>query len=344
MEGTDRQLEEARAYLHENAGVRQAVGAGAGDNLEPSHLGAGEHNLNYRFQVPGGGKFVLRVNVATQPFHDNQVAYEFAALRALEPSGCTPKPVYLDDSPAALGHGVLVESFCEGRELDFEHLQPGDLQRAARLMANVHAVPVPPDCPLHQPHDPLHELFRECIARFDVYRSSAFEDARITQWAERFIAAAERELDSSARRRAGGGVHIVNTEPLPSHFLIAGDAGAFIDWERPLVGEVAQDVAYFVAPTTTFWDSDHLMSSSEADRVVSLYWDAVGGRFAYDDFDERFRAYRVMTALRSITWCCRALVTYGQGGVHRTEKTMRKLPVYLSDDFLHYVAESCFTR
>lgn len=338
-------LEHIREYLAGNTELRQAIGAGPGTELVPRHLGEGEHNLNYRFVEPASGRtYILRVNVATQPFHKNQVAYEYAALEALESSGCTPKPIYLDDSSAAPGKGALVESFCEGRQLDFDHLQPGDLECATRLMAEVHAVPVSVDCPLFRPSDPLRNLFDECVQRFEVYRSSAFEQPRLTRWCERFIGAAEQTLATSPA--PDDCTHIINTETLPSHFLVTSanspGKGAFVDWERPIIGEVAQDVAYFTAPTTTFWDSDYLFPASQAESVVESYWRVVDGRFPRGNFDERFRAFRAMTALRSVTWCCRALIQYSQPGAHKTEKTERKLPVYLSDDFMHLLMEECF--
>ena len=347
-------------YLGANEALRAAVGASSSTQLVLQRIGEGEHNLNYRFDVPEGGSYVLRVNVASQPFHDDQVAYEFAALQALASSGCTPEPVYLDNSATAPGKGALVIGFCEGDQLDFDNLRPGDVRCAVQMMANVHAVRVSEDCPLHRPTDPLRALYEECLQRFKVYRASAFEDTRITRWAELFIAKAGEALSEPAA--PVDGLHIVNTETLPSHFLIsetaAADAassapgesgafcvapGSFVDWERPIIGEVAQDVAYFVSPTTTFWDSEFLFPSDEVQDVVEDYWRAVDGRFTRDGFDERFRAWRMMTALRSTTWCCRALTVYHAGSAaHQTEKTARKLPVYLSDDFMSLVAAECF--
>ena len=350
--------EAAAAYLRDNAALRAAVGAPQGCVLEPRDLGMGEHNVNYRFDVPGNGRsFVLRVNVATQPFHDDQVAYEFAALQALEPSGCTPKPFYLDNSPAALGEGAMVIQFCEGDQLDFDNVRPGDVRCAVQMMANVHAVHVFDDCPLFRPADPLHALFEECLQRYRVYRASAFEDARVTAWADRFIAATGQALDDL--RAPMVQAHIVNTETLPSHFLIPAraaheaaksDAGAFcekpgsfIDWERPVIGEVAQDVAFFTSPTSTFWDSEYRFSLDCVGDTVEAYWRAVDGRFERGDFDQRFHCWRMMTALRSTTWCCRALTVYHGGSqTHQTEKTAHKLPVYLSDDFMEMLARECF--
>ena len=335
-------------YLNENASLKRAVGIDEHAELRPRHLGQGEHNLNYRFDDPATGRaFVLRVNVASQPFHENQVAYEFGALRALAPCGRTPQPLYLDDGPEAPGKGAMVISFCEGRQLDFDNLKPGDLENAIQLMADVHAVPIENNCSIHRPTDPLGELFNECAARFELYRTSVFEDARVTKWAERFMRHARRALDEAPPTTTNG--RIVNTETLPSHFLLPekpgspdADPGYFIDWERPIIGEVAQDVAYFCAPTTTYWDSEFLFPASEVESLVERYWQAVDGRFARDGFDARLGAWQMMTALRSVTWCCKALVTYGSGNEHTTEKTAVKLPIYLSDDFMNMLAANCF--
>ena len=111
MDFSDGNIQQARDYLANNVALREAVGAGSGDALEPIPLGMGEHNLNYSFEVPSSNKrYVLRINVSRQPFHEDQVGYEFAALQALAASGRTPMPVYLDNSPTAPAEGALVES------------------------------------------------------------------------------------------------------------------------------------------------------------------------------------------------------------------------------------------
>ena len=339
-------LAQAAAYLKGNGGLRRALGIADGASLDPIPLGMGEHNQNYLFANPATGQqFVLRINMVRQPFHENQVAYEFGALRALQISGCTPAPLYLDDSASAPGKGAMVIGFCPGKELDFDHLNPGDLKRTAALMADVHAVPVTESCTVYHPVDALRQLYDECADRFRVYRASAYEDARITRWAEKFLRAGQDALDAPCPMQDQA--HIINTEPLPSHFLLPenpAERGYFIDWERPIVGEVAQDVAYFTSPTTTFWDSEYLFTREDAQAFVEMYWQAVDGRFPRGSFDARFRAWRMMTALRSVTWCCKALVRYGAQGVdYRTDKTLRKLPIYLSDDFMDMTARACLS-
>lgn len=322
------------------------MGIAADVALGPHPLGAGEHNENYWFEDPETRRrFVLRVNVVPQPFHDDQVAYEYEALKTVEPCGHAPKALYVDGSRTLIDHGAMVISFCEGQELDFDALRKGDLQRCVQLMADIHAVEVKADCRLFKPADPLRELFDECMQRYEIYRRSGFADERINTWADAFVAAARTQMESSTPFDTN---HVINTETLPSHFLLPHEIdspkfGYFVDWERPIIGEVAQDIAYFVSPTTTFWDSEYLMPASQSLELVEEYWAAVSGRFERKGFDERFRAWRMMTALRSTMWCCKShALQRMHPEAYMTDKAAQKLPIYLSDEFMERIGHDCF--
>lgn len=335
----------AAHYVNECCALKRALGAAPDDEILLVPLGEGEHNVNFKMTVPAlreQGPFVLRVNVLTQPFHACQVRYEYDALCAVAPSGCTPAPLFVDSTAEAPGKGVLVEAFCPGRQLDFDALLPDDLARCANIMAAYHAVPAPEDCALYRPADPLRTLFEECLERFRVYRTSAFEDARITRWTDEFC-----RLSSKAIEEAGGAAdapRIVNTETLASHFLLPeeGASGWFVDWERPILGEVAQDLAFFLAPTTTFWDSGFLFPAHDVPAFLEQYWSAVNGRFTCGSFEARFPAWMKVSVLRAVAWCCKALIRYGGSTEHRTSKAAAKIPVYLSDEFLEMLLTECF--
>ncbi len=345
------ELERARAYLRGNVALREALGIGPDAELSCSALGAGEHNDNYVFSAASSPvRYVLRVNVAPQPFHADQVAYEEAALHALAESGRVPRVLYRDSSPDAPGAGVLVISFCAGQMLDFDALRPGDLRCAAKIMADIHAVPVDAACLLHRPENSRRELFDECMARYEVYRTSGHADTRISRRAEQLACRARALVDAAPAPDTPPS--IVNTETLSAHFLIpkasadaaaaadlrapfAGDPGSFVDWERPLVGDPAQDLAYFTAPTTTFWDSERFLSAQEEADFIECYWREMDGRIPRGNFEERYPAWRALTALRSTTWCCKAWAQCaGRPESHPSAKAREKLSAYLSDDFL----------
>lgn len=341
----------AAAYLECNRQLRDALGIGHDERLVAHHLGMGEHNLNYWFENPvSRERFVLRINVTKQPFHDNQVRYEFDALKALEFSGRTPKPLYLDDSPQAPCEGAMVIGFCEGEQLDFDNLLPGDLDRAAHIMADIHSVAIPSNCKLYRPIDPIRKLFNECFSRYEMYARSGFADPEVSRRMERFVRITQRCVDETEFNPAQA--RIVNTETLASHFLLPSDrahgstrSGYFVDWERPILGDVAEDVAFLVAPTTTFWDSDYLFPAGRFEEFVEAYWHAVDGRFERGDFDRHFAAFLKVATFRALTWCCRAVVQQKSGSkVHITDKAKAKVPIYLSAEFMDYLANEIFAR
>ena len=107
-------------------------------SVDVSPLAQGEYNLNYLIRQ-NDNAWVFRVNIGTQIQRDDQIRYEYRALRLLENSGVTPRPFYVDDSRAHLDYGVLLMEYLPGGKLDYRR----DLETAARLFARIHATPVP---------------------------------------------------------------------------------------------------------------------------------------------------------------------------------------------------------
>lgn len=338
--------DKATGYLANCRGLRGALGIADDAVLLAEPLAQGEHNENYRFCDPATGRrFVLRINRTSQLHLADQIRYEFECLRLLEPSGRTPKPLFCDDEGID-GCGVLVETFEEGRPLDFE--KPGDLAMAARLMADVHAIdpgdgPVPLD-----PGDALRDLHDECREKLARYCASPLAEEWIVDLVGRFFDSVADDLlicpDPAECR------HILNTEPVPSHFVIRDGAdgracnGSFLDWDKPVRGEVARDVAYFTAPTTTIWDTDFFFTPQQREAFVEEYWETVDGRFERGAFDKRFSAFLKMNCLRGTTWSMAAWVDYHDPDCPlKNEKTARKLEeVYLARDFLEMLASDFF--
>ena len=339
----DIDCEAAQRYVDESVRLREALRIARAARVEVRELAAGEHNANFAFSHPEtGARYVLRVGCASQMDFESPSAYEFEALRTLEPSGRTPAPRYLDDGPDALGRGVIVMDLLEGRALRYD--DPNDMREAARVLADVHSVRIPATSGLLAPADPLRDQFEECRRMFARYRGSAFEDAVVVRFVERFFERAERALE--APLDPADCAHVQNTETTSDQFLMngAGRRGYLIDWEKPIVGEVAQDVAYFLAPTSTIWQDGPILSDEERSAFVRDYWEAVDGRFARGRFDERFRAFSMTNNLRGVTWSCQAWVDYHDPARPlKHEATLRRLRRYLSEDFLGYLDTHVFS-
>ena len=335
-------MEEAIRFVEGNDELARALGVEGPEELAVRTLAQGEHNANFLLRAGDGRRFVLRINCASQLGLADQIGYEYGALRVLAPSGRTPEPLYVDGTRRRIGRGVLVESFVEGPWIDLR--DPRQVREAARALADVHSVAAPPDGALLRPEDPLRAQLESCRRLFDGYRGSDLAEARVVGAVDELLALAQRAVDAAPAASTAERSHVLNTEAVPSHFLIdAAGRASIVDWEKPVLGEVAQDVAYFLSPTTTIWDSDVVFDAEGRTQFLDAYWEAVGGRFPRGSFDARFPAYRMVNALVGITWSCNAWVEYRDPARPlRNERTLRLLPTYLSEEFLDFVRRDCF--
>jgi len=296
-------------------------------------LAQGEYNINYLFVHPvSGKKLLLRVNCGSQMHLEKQIEYEFGTLKQLEASGRTPKPLWVDGSMQELGHGVLVMEFLEGRVLDYRT----DLNLAAECLADIHSLPIKDPKQLRSPEHPLEAILEECEEMITVYNESSLaEEAKKVQ--------IRRMMDKmwvKARVFKGCGERYkccINTELNSTNFLMNGPGADnyLIDWEKPLYGVVAQDLGHFLAPTTTFWKTDVILTKEEAHKFMETYKSAVRGRFDTFHLQEDVDVFLPVTCMRGITWCAMAWVQYQQPDkLIFNESTFRKLNAYISQAFL----------
>lgn len=139
-------------------------------------------------------------------------------------------------------------------------------------------------------------------------------------------------------------VCIVNTELNSGNFLIDRDGiSHLVDWEKPLLSEPAQDLGHFLAPTTTFWKTDVILTPEEVRQFTADYITAVADRMDCSTLSKRLPLFFTVTCLRGVTWCAMAYREYCQSGRElRNDDTFAKLKAYMEPAFLqnlldHYV-------
>ena len=325
--------EQFREYLR-SADFLTPLGIPEGTVLDFSPLGQGEYNTNYTFTHPNGQKLVLRINTGSQMHLNDQIGYEFSALKNLEPSGRTPKAFFCDPS-----RNCLVMEYLPGRPLQYET----DLPIAAEIFADIHALPIPTDFRLLEPANPLKAIIDECCQMVSHYYT--WEQADPT--ATRLLETLEKEI-SAKDLSAPQGIRkcMVNTEVNSGNFLINPQGRSYlIDWEKPLISEPAQDLGHFLVPTTTFWKTDVILTPEEIQHFVSCYRQAVAGRFETESLMERLPLYFTVTCLRGVTWCAMAFREYSQPGrAIANADTYRKLQAYLQPDFLENLLKNYVRR
>ena len=327
------------AYAH-SADFLTPLRLPAGTDLVFSPLGQGEYNVNYSFLHPETGqRLVLRVNTGSQMRLERQIEYEFSALQALLPSGRTPRPLFCDGSRRILPYGALVMEWLPGRPLRYET----DLPAAAEILADIHALPVPPDCPLLAPSRPVQGVYEECLAMAEHYLTWE----RAERSAVRLLETLIEEIGRLPLEAEGGAARcMVNTELNSGNFLInEGGQSYLVDWEKPLVSEAAQDIAHFLAPTTTFWKTDVLLDQDAIGRFLRAYQAAVRGRFPIEALAQRLPLFFTVTCLRGVAWCAMALREYaGPGRALTNPDTLKKIRAYLSPDFLRHILDNYVRR
>ena len=261
---------------------------------------------------------------------EHQIEYEYNALKILEISGRTPRPLYVDDSRAYMPNGIMVMEYLPGHALDYGT----ELFRAAACLADIHSVPLSAAHHLITPENPVRAILEECEQMVRTYMDSPLGELDKKAMIRRLLDLVWREADSLS---PASYQCCINTELNSTNFLINGDGGKdyLIDWEKPLCGEPAQDLGHFLAPTTTFWKTDVILDETQMRAFIQKYTEAVDGRFDVDELWERVSVYMTVTCLRGITWCAMAWVQYQQPDkLLFNQSTFQKLGQYLDMGFL----------
>ena len=322
--------EPLKSYL-KSAEFLSSLDLPEGTELDFSLLGQGEYNLNYVFTHPvTGRKLVLRINTGSQMHLDDQIGYEFSALQALASSGRTPKPLL-----CAPEMNMLVMEWLPGAALDYTR----DMDIAAKILADIHSVPVPADCRLLRPEAPALAIYEECLDMVQHYYDWEEADPEVTGLLRTLVAEIGRLPLSEA---SDAPLCINNTELNSGNFLIDRSGHShLIDWEKPLLSEPAQDLGHFLAPTTTFWKTDVILTPEEVKDFAVKYRDAVGDRMDTSTLSARLPLFFTVTCLRGVTWCAMAYREYCQPGRElRNEDTFWKLKAYLEPVFLQNILEN----
>lgn len=314
-------------------------------------LAQGEYNINYRFRHPVTGEdLVLRVNAGSQMHLDNQISYEAHALGLLRESGRTPKVLYVDDSRRYIDKGILVMEYLEGSYPDYD--KSSEMDAVMECLADIHSVDIPESevirgepeqvprdtVRLISPADPAAAILEECELMVKTYMDSPLGSDEVRKRLRALLDRGHELAEKTQECTSQGGREYrccINTELNSTNFLYDGSKARLVDWEKPLYADPAQDLGHLLAPTTTFWKTDTILTQDETDRLIDEYIKAVSGRFDTAGIKERTHRLIDITCLRGLTWCAMAWVQYKDPDkLIINESTRKKLDAYLSDAFL----------
>lgn len=284
------------------------------DDENITELGNGEYNLNYKYNDK-----VIRINLASQiGLGDQQLEYEFQALKTLEKSKVTPKVYSYFKKGEYLAKSFFTMEYIEGRHLNYQT----DMDIAAKLLSSVHNLDVNFDNFLWA-NKPFYAMYEEFINMFAQYQNYENKDPIVEEKILEFLEIAKKSgLDVNIENPC-----IINTELNNRNFII-GEKSVIIDWEKPIIGECEQDLAHFLVPTTTNWKTETILTEDQMLTFLKIY-----EKYRKVDY-EKFYKYLMFNSLRGVTWCSMAKVEYEQDRFLSNDDTLLKINKFLSLEFL----------
>jgi aminoglycoside phosphotransferase (APT) family kinase protein len=291
--------------------------------MQCSFLAAGEYNENYL--VSGHlGTYVFRINHGTQLGLARQVEYEFSVLQAVFPSGVTPRPLQYSLDAEGLGQGVLLMEYLPGRPLNYAC----DLNIAAEIFARIHALP--PDPRLIVQADPVTAIAAESLALIGRYDSGQYREVR--QLLLEYHYEIVNLTSTSPTFFSGDPLCMVNTEVNSGNFLIHPQRSCLIDWEKAVVSCRYQDLAHFLAPTTTLWKTDCRVSDQDRKDFLASYRQALGLPISLEELTQKTAFMERVIFLRALSWCYMAYHEYtSKSRVLTCDVTFKKIVSYLDE-------------
>lgn len=313
-------------------------GLGLPGNVEEKYemLAAGEYNVNLSFNHPiSGEKLILRINQGSQMHLDNQIEYEANTLHLLQNSGRTPKLYYVDGSKKYLDKGILVMEYLPGVALDYTK----DLNKAVDILVDIHRQSLPENTGLIEAGAGFNFVLDECEEMFKHYTKSNYADEKTTNRIRKLLDKGWEMSESQKNSFEGLYKCLINTELNSTNFLI-NEAGNnyLIDWEKAVLGFPAQDIGHFLAPTSTFWKTDIILTGDEIEGFIENYIGKASLYFDTKGIKETSLAFIKINCLRGLSWCAMAYVQYKEADKDlMNESTRVKLDAYLADEFLKQV-------
>lgn len=310
------------------------LGLGAQDERNIDYLAQGEYNLNYLL-TSGPRRYVLRINTGSQMQLDNQIGYEYQALQLLSRSSVTPQVYYLDDSRQEIPYGLLIMEYLPGTPLDYCY----DLAPAARTLAKIHGLEFSQretEFLVKEP-GPFTGIYNEAQRLLEPYFASPEANPQAARRLERFFAKAGDRKREEQFLLNEPWLRVINTEVNSHNFIVNSEQGKcfLIDWEKPILGEPAQDLAHFLIATTTLWKRNYLLSKGEEELFLTAYLKALPPVFQAKTLPERVEMFKFFIYLRAVSWCAMAYTEYIKPGRPLSNQdTFEKIKQFLEPEFL----------
>ncbi|WP_432407766.1 phosphotransferase [Wukongibacter sp. M2B1] len=292
-------------------------------------LAQGEYNINFTID-DGNIKYVFRVNTGSQLELNNQIRYEYNAIKSLEISGVTPRVYYVDDTKEFFDYGILIMEFLKGRPLEYN----SDMGKAGKIFGKIHSIDIGDiDNDLIIEDNICSDRILEGERLLKDYLKSPIVDKKLKSFFYKFLEWSEQNKDRE-KYFVENRWHVINNTEVNSHnFIIGNEKSYLIDWEKPVISDPCQDITQFLAPTTTLWKANYMLSKEEKDNFFKTYIENL--ECEDKNIRDRVNLYNPYLYLRALSWCAYAWLEYQNPNKDiRNMDTFKKIEEYLDINFM----------
>lgn len=230
--------------------------------------------------------------------------YQAACFRRMAASGHTPKLYGVIDPTPEIPMGALVVEEIVGKTLDL----PAGLTDAARALAAIHAMPLPPAAertPLKDPDDAVAATLQEVLAQG---RNLSSPLAPVSQKARQAIEAEIDAVRNEIRQLPPAIKTLISFDAHPGNFILEHGTGraVLVDLEKGRYGGAGFDLAHATLYTSTTWDVATYSELSVA-QVADFYatWLAAMPNDIGSALKPWLLPMRRIMWLWSVTWCAK---------------------------------------
>lgn len=297
-------------------------------DIKVSFLAQGEYNINFTIEDLNK-KYVFRVNTGSQLNLDNQIIYEYNALKTLEISKVTPKVYYVDNSKKHFDYGILIMEFLEGFPLNYDK----DLNKASNIFGKIHSLDLDKidTSRFIIENNLFSDRILEANRLLESFLISPIIDKKLKSFFIKFLDYVEKNKHKE-KYFINNKYHVINNTEVNSHNFIIGEESYLIDWEKPVISDPCQDLTQFLAPTTTLWKANYILSKEEIDKFYKEYIKVIGKDI---NIRERVHIYTPYLYLRALSWCAYAYLEYQNPNKDiKNMDTYNKIKEYLDIGFM----------
>lgn len=284
-------------------------------------LAQGEYNQNYIFTNPKDEKqYILRINNGSQIGLKNQIRYEYDVLKYLEENQQnirTPMAYYCDDSKKHINKGAMVMEYIIGDYLDYDITSH---ELIVECLGDIHNIDISAAKHIIRKSTGAKDIINECDYMFSKYmvteelneKYPSLFNKNIYSYINQYMHKIKKMYDDSSFMLNEENCSIINTDLNSTNFLCTDNFIKLIDWEKPCIGDSAQDLGHFLAPTTTFWKTDKIFDEDEIFHIINLYKEFSEKKYGrkFIGYEKKVDFYMKLNCLRGITWCSMALMDY----------------------------------